>query len=266
MFQLNKTSHLLTVTPDLLLVDIKKNLAAEGLFWGYHPLDEIHYSINHYLKRRIPNLYYYKYGSLSDVVNSAEVELLDGKTFHFKDAPRSAIGPDFNRMMIGGRSNFGKFKAVTLIVNAMPEKTSHGILYIDSKQQARQILRDLMGYFIQPLYFKYIDLDTTDTLMSDLKIKTAATECVAFCLSGQGNMVDTEQRAIDDYCKTNKLESQWLDAKTKIDVLNSFVHNPGSYKELRDQYRNLLWPSSDSSTYSVVEKDLINFMDIPPSE
>lgn len=272
MFQLNKISQLLTVSADTPLSEIKKGLMQEGLYLGYSPLDEIDASIEHFLKRRISNLYYYKYGSLADVVSSMIVELKNGKSFHLKDAPRAAMGPDFNRMVIGSKDNFGQIKAVTLKAITLPEKIVHGIIFLPGKTEARSLLLFLLHNFICPLYFRHFEGDDCEKIFEALlskrkpehpeKSKHAAQnslsgEALVFCLSGLSERVHAEQEVLSEHLEQFDYELLWLDNKEQREFVQSCLHNPESYRVIKEQYRQFFWTASDNAEQTLWEKTFL---------
>lgn len=254
MFQLNKKSHLLTIPADIKLAVIKKQLAEEGLYLGYYPLDEIHYSLSYYLNRRIGNLYHFKFGSLADLVSSLIVELKNGRSFHLKDAPRAAIGPDFNRMVIGGKEAFGQIKDVTLKVAALPEKVIHGVTLVKSREEAKFFFRTLIGRFIQPLFFRFFDMEGAAHLLSTLNFGDKPYEVLLFCLAGIHDIVSVEEEIISEFCQAHKLELFWIGKKEGRELVNEHLHNLESYREIKDQYRQFLWQGSDPAQQNLLEK------------
>jgi len=257
MFQLNKQSQLLTVSADVKLADLKSQLADEGFYFGYYPLEEFHHSIRHYLKRRYVNLYYFKYGSLPDLVSSCICELSNGKTFHLKDAPRAAIGPDFNRMVLGSKDHFGAIKTITLKICPLPEKILHGIFLVRSRNEAKLFVRNMVGNFILPLYFRFLNLDTSIEVLEDLKIKSKPCEILLICLSGLNEMVLAQQEVLEDYCETKNINHNWIYKKQERKIITQILHNPESYKDIKEQYRNFLWPASENAAQTLLEKDFL---------
>lgn len=256
-YQLNKTSHLVTVSSEENLQDFKKKLFSEGFYLGFYPLGSSDKSIKYYLDRRVPNLYHFRYGSLAEQVSSAEILLPHGEEFHLKDAPRAAIGPDFNRMIIGSRGALGQFKKVTLKIVALPEKVVHGVIPVLDKDQARHIISQMVGRFLPPLYFRYFDNETATPFMEELKIKNKLDEALLLCLSGLPSMVNAYQKIIEALSQEMGLNCHWPDKKTSLDVINTHVHNTESYSCIRDQYRQFLWTASESSGQSLWEKDFL---------
>lgn len=267
MYQINKNSHLVTVPADTKLADLKKVLIEEGLYFGYQPLGEPQHTLNHYLSRRVPNLYHFKYGSIADLTCSLLVKLPDNKNFQLKDAPRAAIGPDFNRMIIGGREKIGIIQTATLKIISIPEKVIHGIVLVNSREDAREIVRYLVGQFMRPLYCRFLNLDDSSQMLDQLKIKTKATEVFVFCLSGLKEIVGVSQEVVDEHCQILGYQAHWVMNKREHEVVRFYIHSPEAYKDILDQYRYFLWQAADNTQQGLWEKDFTDslglFSDLP---
>lgn len=255
MFQLNKESHLVTVTTAMALAELKNRLFKEGLYFGYAPLDDVSHSISHYLERRIVNLYHFKYGSLPELVSSVACELKEGRAFQLKDAPRAAIGPDFNRMVLGSQSVFGRLKTVVLKVCPVPEKIAQAVILVGSRDEARQIISQLVGQFVYPLYFHHLDLESAAALLNQLKIAAGPTECLVLGLSGLAEMVLVDKKIVGEICHGKNRNIHWLKKKTDRQVLHAHLHRLETYREIREQYRTFLWPASDCGMQNVLETE-----------
>lgn len=257
MGYLSKLSRLITVTPDTKIKDLKNDLVAEGLYLGYRPLDENHEELGYYLSRRVINLYHYKYGNLSDQVSTLTVEMKNGKMFHMPEVPRSAMGPDFNRLIIGGKENFGKIKDVTLKLVAVPERVVHGLIFTDSREMARRFFAKIMGQFILFLYARHFSGKACQELLSGLKVTNNCDDVFLFCLSGLSEMVTAEQTVINGLCQNQKQSCHWIDSKPGRDWINGQIHNVESYRDIKEQYRQFLWPSSETSDQAQMEKGFL---------
>ncbi len=253
---MNKSSHLVTTSTEVKLTELKKALVREGLYFGYHPLDETSFTLGHYLKSRTPNLHYFKYGSLADMVSSLVVTLADGKSFHIKDAPRAAIGPDFNRLVIGSKENFGETSSVTLKVHTLPEKMVSAVIMVNSRDGARDFLRFLLANFLHPLTFYYLPLDQATELCRDLGLTTTASECVIVSLSGLSEIVNIAIEIVNDYGLKKKTLFHVCDKKSEQETVHAMLNTQVAYGEIKDQIRTLIWPASEVAEQMEMEKAL----------
>lgn len=259
MIELDKTSHLVLVSTDVLLSELKDYLAEEALHFGFYPLDDPSYSLNYYLSKRTPNLYHFCYGGLADLVSSATIELKNGKTFKLKDAPRSAVGPDFNRMIIGSRDQFGSIKSATLKLTTAPEQVSHLALAINNRDEARAWIQDLVGRFIAPLYFRHLDTSVSSAFFDAVKFKTDRKECLLMSFGGLKDIIEVAHAIIDKRANLSNTPFKWLERHSAVDIIHPYIFVPDSLKNIREQYRQFLWPTSDVHTQLEFEKDFIKF-------
>ncbi|OVE82043.1 hypothetical protein BVY03_01985 [bacterium K02(2017)] len=266
MFQLSKNSHLLTVSCDKKLNDIKRQLIDEGLYFGYYPLDKDDFDLNHYLIRRIINLYHFTYGPLSDLVSSLLVRLNNGKSFQLKDAPRSSIGPDFNRMIIGSKERLGKITTATIKVTAIPELVSHALISVPNKEQAKKTITHLIAEFAHPMYFRHFDLSQSDSFLKELKSKFHKTEVLLICFSGLKNLVKGKQDLLSEYCESHHFQLKWINKKFENEIIRDHIHSLESYRSIKDQYRNYIWPAAENTTQTQFEKEFLNFSIKAPSK
>lgn len=257
MYQLNKTSNLITLSAETPLAELKRKLSKEGLYFGYHPLLESDETLDYYLRQRIPNLYHFKFGSLSDLVSSMTFELKSGMHFHLKDAPRAAIGPDFNRLLVGTNGRFGRIHDVSLRLTALPERIHCASVAIDSRELAQALIVSLIGLFIKPLFFKYFPHENVPAGLRPPGHGTkSSSNALIVALSGMDEMVRVEEGVLQEHCERHGHNVKWLDITESRDLMNRSIFNNQSYEDISKQYREFLWPPFDSSHQLMVEKKI----------
>lgn len=255
MYQLNKISNLVTLNSETPLAEFKRKLSKDGLYFGYHPLVESDETLDHYLRQRIPNLYHFKFGSLSDLVSSMTFELKSGVHFHLKDAPRAAIGPDFNRLLVGSNGRFGRIHDVTLRLTALPERIRCAGVALDSRESAQALVVSLVGLFIKPLFFKYFAHESLPAgLLPPGHGAKSTSNALFIALSGMDEMVRVEEETMQEHCETRGHDVKWLDVAESQELMNRSLFNNQSYEDIRKQYREFLWPPFEASHQAMVEK------------
>ncbi|MCP5464361.1 MAG: hypothetical protein H7A33_04980 [Deltaproteobacteria bacterium] len=256
MKHLNKKSLLLTVSPDEKLNAVKNAVIKEGLYFGYNPLDDPHYSLGHYLHRRTPNLYHFQYGDLADLTNRLQVKFRNEKSFQLKEAPRSAIGPDFKALIVGGKENFGQIRSITIRLTPLPEKISHIVVLLPNKDAARKVVSHLVGKFCHPLYFRHAMQSEAKNLLQQLSINNAKEQILLLSFSGLAEVVMAKKKVLFALCKEH--DFTWFKMNEAEDVKNitDWIHTQESYREIREQYRQFLWPSTDNTRQSDLEKSI----------
>lgn len=255
-FIVNTTSHLITAPTATPLAELQPYLEQNGFFLGYLPLlcksDE---PLSFYLDRHTANLYHYKYGSLADRVSSLEVVLPTGQKFRLNDAPRSAIGPDFNRAVIGSQNTFGKILNVTLKIVNKPEKISHLIVGLPGEEAAAEFVRSLVGRFLTPLYFVFVVKLKSKKLLKNLKMKIHG-DILILCHAGLEELVALETSLAKSYCQERNYPCFDVVGKKQIGFVEKFIGDRQIQEIIEQQYRSFLWPASDNQSQKMMEQGM----------
>ncbi|EKD50994.1 MAG: hypothetical protein ACD_62C00372G0002 [uncultured bacterium] len=260
MFQLNKKSLLVTVSPDAFLPKIEHQLALEGCWLGYAPLGDQEQPLRFHLDRNTPNLYHFKHGALSQIVSSLLCELPDGSVVHLKNAPRAATGPDIDNLFIGSGSQLGQASLVTLRVMTQPEETTHGLLLMNKPEDGARFVRHLVGSFFDPLFFRQLDTKKQPELTKRLKIKKTTCGVLLFGLSGLGEIVGIQKELINDWCAFEGLGIKWLQTKTERLIVPQYIYDPSSGEDIKQQYHDMIWPSQKTATQAKTSQALLGHL------
>lgn len=256
MFAIDKTSNLVTVTADTKLSALKGRLSGEGLYFGYHPMYDGDATIGFHLGKGTPNLYHFKFGSLADLAGSLTFELKSGERFRLTDAPRAAIGPDFNRLIVGSEDKFGKIADVTLKLVPVPERISCAAVFVPSEEAAQALVTSMIGFFVRPLFFRHFDFENVPKSLNAKPSKLVA-DAVVFCLCGIDDMVRAEEEVLQSYCEENDRILKWLELSESQDFMNRWVFKAENHPEILRQYSEFVWPPSDASVQAMSEKKFL---------
>ncbi|MBU0505080.1 MAG: hypothetical protein ABII18_07280 [bacterium] len=260
MLELNKKSMLVTVNPEKTLSTFKQHIANEGLYFGYYPLDDENQPILYYIQKRVPNLYHYKYGSLDQLISAITVHINDRITYHLKERPRAAIGPNFNALVTGTNNIFSEIDSLTLRLTSLPEKVLQGIMMVPHKDIAKSFLQYLIGHFMEPLFFRFIPLKDATDIQESIRGVKEPSDLLLFGLTGITEIINTEQELIEKWCYKNNIVCHWCLKKTEQDIVHKHIYVPDAYKDIRDTYRNFFWNASDASQSTEQEKELIQHL------
>lgn len=261
LYQLNKTANLVTVATETKLSALKQKLSKDGLYFGYHPLHESDDTLAAYISERTPNLYHFKFGSLSDLVSTMTVELKSGGPFRLKDAPRSAIGPDFNRCILGSQGRLARVQDVTLRLVALPERIRCSVIKLTTREAAQKFVVTLIGQFIKPLFFRHYDFESVPKFAQTRsgKEKTGS-DILIFCLGGLDDIVKIEESVVENLCQTLKYDLRWLDIQESQELMNRHIFKNESYAEIQKQYSDFIWTPSDAAQHTMLEKKFAEFL------
>lgn len=261
MIQVNKNSFLATINTELHLDEIKSKIIREGLYFPYHPLGKQDEPLIYHVKNRTPNLYYPKYRSFADMISSVYFKIDQHNVFHLKDAPRAAIGPDFNRFVVGSGEHLGEVKDITIKLIAIPEKIVCGAFTAKSRKELLKFVTTCMGNFIEPLLFCEIKekqlKDLLKTTKADKKF-TNTDHIILFFLCGLKEMVDTEMSVVQGLCNQSHIDYHWFPTPHNRDILNDYIHNQEAYSKIQNLYSETFWNISDPHFNITLEKSFLN--------
>lgn len=263
-FELNKIANLVTVDASLPLEELKRRLNRDGFYFGYHPLEATDASLGDYAARRVTNLYHFKYGSIAELTAGMTVKLKSGGCFRLKTAPRSAIGPDFNRFILGSRGRLGDILDLTLKLMSVPECVRCAIIKVPSRESARSIVAFLYGRFAKPLFFKYFDLDTAAKLphLKGNNKGDPATEALVVGLSGLESIVTAEEEMTEEASSEAKAIPTWLNIPESQELMNRHIFTETSYAEIAGQYRDFIHPTTDTMSQTLLEKEFLESLSV----
>lgn len=241
MFHLNKTSQIVTVSPDIIISDYENQLVEEGLTGGYRPLSGYQSPLSECLALRTPNIYFLKYGGIEELCVGGEFTTRQGMSFQMKTVPRSATGCDLRRVVIGSESIVGQFKEVTLKVFPQPEISAWGLALSDSPSNAVELFRKMFGLMIRPLFIKIMGEEEGAGLVRSLNLKEEEEKTMmVFKLAGLKGMVEAEKDCISQIQEKDKVKFCWLSREAEIEVLEETVITPESYQAFASKFAMLV--------------------------
>ena len=132
MMHLHKISQIVTLDPEIRIIDYERQLNGEGFTSGYRPVTGLQTSLASCLAERTGNLFFLKYGGIEELCVGGTVTTPQGVAFHIKDYPCAATGPDLRRAVIGSRQLLGRFREVSLKVFPLPETLAWGLALFDT--------------------------------------------------------------------------------------------------------------------------------------
>lgn len=190
----------MTLSPEMTVGETEIQLKEEGLTCGYRPVTGWDATWSECLKERTPNLYFFQYGGLEELVAGGEISFKKSQSFPIKVAPRAATGPDWRLAVLGSQGRFGQFEQPTMRVFPLPQREIWGTATFENQHQARTAFRQWVGFFIR-FKFVYFDLTPSDRVESVL----------AFKLSGPKNWVEATREAITQLHENEEITLDWFE-------------------------------------------------------
>lgn len=240
MFHIRKNSQIVEVGPDITLSDYEKLLNREGFTGGYRPLTGFQIRLGDCLEKRIPNLFFLRYGSIEDLCVGGTGTLASGESFVIKAAPRAACGPDFRKMIIGSEGLFGKFKDVLMRIFPLPAYELWGLALYEHPAEAQDGLRNILGLMIRPLFAKILSEEEGNGLLQSLNLAQSDKTVLVFKLGGLKRMVEAEKETIWNIHDGKKVFFYWPSRPAERDILDETLVTPDGYRALAARCPELL--------------------------
>ncbi len=230
MFRLQKISQIATITPDMKVAEFERYLNAEGLTAGYCPYPGFQVTVAECLIKRIPNMFFLKYGGIEDLCVGGRVIMPRGEVLDIKKVPRAATGPDLRRVIIGANGTLGSFVEVSFKVFSIPQVQSWGLMLFEQRDDPITALKRLLGTFIRPVFAKKLSQEESTGLLRSLNLTESDCYVLAFKLAGIKSMVRAEKDAIEKIF--GEAIFYWPSRGAEVEILNETILTTESYDEL----------------------------------
>lgn len=241
MYRLNKTSQIVSVSPDIILKEYEHLLNKEGLTGGYLPYEGYEISLEDCIYDRKPNLLGLKYGGFDEICSAGIAYTPKGRTYKMNQAPRAATGSDLCKVVVGGEKVLGTFKEVTMRVFPISEDEIWTKVDIQNNDEVKFIFRNLWGQFIRPLFAAIGD----DGLFY-LKF------------SGMKKMLKAEKKAISKLFK-DQFQFDWIDSRFEVQDLDQKFIQKKYHQDFIEKMSPLVGRSNQVETPQV-ELDLLSYI------
>jgi alkyldihydroxyacetonephosphate synthase len=196
VLDLDEVSGTVTVQPGIIAQALEDHLAHRGWTLGHFP-SSIHCStIGGFLAVRSAGQASSSYGKLEDAVVGLEAVLADGTVYRSRPVPSAAVGPDLNRLFVGGEGVTGVITEATLRIWPAPSTVlDRGLLFADVPA-ALDGIRAIMQAGVRPTIFRLYDEADTAMVFSG-RGQDAPQGCLAI-VGAEGP--ERVARFVHDFC------------------------------------------------------------------
>lgn len=141
--QLHRTDLLARVDARMPWSALEAQLHREGFTLGWGPIPGPDVTVGTLLSQRARGLRSALYGEVTRSCIAVEGTLPGGQRVQSRCVPRSAAGPDFKHLLLGGHGRTGQLSAATLRVYPIPELRLPLVFCFQSPLSALQLLQEL---------------------------------------------------------------------------------------------------------------------------
>lgn len=141
---------------------LRDELASYGLRLGHEPQSIAISTVGGWVATKACGQLSAEYGGIEDLVRGVEAVLPGGAIAPLRDRPRSSVGPDVARLMIGSEGTLGVVTAVSLRLRPAPtEERADAALWFDHMTDGVAACRRIAQSRLHPAVVRLYDADDT---------------------------------------------------------------------------------------------------------
>ncbi len=166
-----------------------------------------------------------RYGKIEDMVVALEVALADGRIIRTGDAPRSAIGPELNRIFIGSEGTLGVITEVTLRLHPLPKEQRRAAYSLATFADGLEVCRRILHRGATPAVLRHYD-----EIEGDRSYKTGDRQVLLVLDEGDPALIDAVMGIVDEECRAMGAEvldvalvEQWMGHRNDVSALESLI-------------------------------------------
>jgi len=157
VLNVNPINHTVEVEAGIMGEILERELQRRGFSLGHFPASMYCSTVGGWLAARSAGQLSSKYGKIEDMVLSLSGVFPDGSTFHSKDSPRSAVGPDLDQIVIGSEGTLAVMTRVMLAIHPAPEWQDYRGFLFTSMEEGLEAMRLLMREGLDPSVARLYD-------------------------------------------------------------------------------------------------------------
>lgn len=166
-----------------------------------------------------------RYGKIEDMVVALEVALADGRIIRTGDAPRSAIGPELNRIFIGSEGTLGVITEITLRLHPLPTEQRRAAYSLATFADGLEVCRRLLHRGATPAVLRHYD-----EIEGERSYKTGDRQVLLVMDEGDPALIDAVMAIVDEECRAVGAEAldvalveQWMGHRNDVSALESLI-------------------------------------------
>jgi len=152
VLDLDEDNRVVTVQAGIKLAELEPRLSKNGFTLGQFPRSYELATVGGYVSSMGTGYYSTKYGGIEDSVIRLQAVLPDGEIVWTRNrsTPRSSVGPDLSRILIGAEGAFGIVSAADLKLHKLPNHTWKAAFIFEDFAAAVGSSRTLMDLDVRP--------------------------------------------------------------------------------------------------------------------
>lgn len=265
MVSLRRLNHVQEIEPEAQYVkaetgilgpDLENALNHKGLTLNHFPTSFAISTLGGWISTRASGQFSTAYGSIEDMVLAMKVVLSDGSVIETKLSPKSATGPNLNKLFLGAEGTLGFVVEATLQAHRLAKHRDFLSFSFRSVEEGLLAIRSLLHRGIFPAVLRLYDETDTQLALSEVGIKESGNLLIVV-LQGEKEIVQFQRSEVENACTRKGKDlgqaasKHWwehrfaLNEKKLVQVMSSegmildTIEVATTWNHLRDLYLNM---------------------------
>ncbi|HUU79440.1 MAG TPA: FAD-binding oxidoreductase [candidate division Zixibacteria bacterium] len=209
-------------------MNIERELNQAGYTLGHIPQSIYTSTLGGYIANKAAGQFSTKYGKIEDMIISMEAVMPTGEIIRSKAAPRTSVGPQVDKLLIGSEGTLALITEATLRIWPLPEKRSLISYAFNTIEEALNSAREILRRQVYPAVVRIYD--QVETERSFPNTSKAKNRCMTiFICEGEKAVVSLEEKITRKYCEEYRGIScgeepvnHWLERRFKVTETSIF--------------------------------------------
>jgi len=183
-------------------MNIERDLNNKGYTLGHIPQSIFTSTLGGYLAHKAAGQFSTKYGKIEDMIISFEAVLPTGEIVKSKAAPRTSVGPQVDKLLIGSEGTLAIITEATVRIWPQPEKRALVSFAFEKMEDALNSVREILRKQVYPAVVRIYDSDETERHFGSEK--NYKDRCMTiFVCEGDTDVVALEEKVTKQICLKN---------------------------------------------------------------
>ncbi len=205
---MKRMNRILSIDDESLIVSAQAGILGEhlehelnrkGFTLGHFPWNFRASTLGGWVATRSAGEALTKYGGIADMVVSMQAVLPDGSIVKTRTAPRSATGPDFNRLLTGSEGTLAIMTRVKLRIHVRSRSVAHLSFRFKKFSDGVLAARQMLHRGLRPSTIHLFDKSETAEFFADSKLRLSG-NMLLITFEGHESRTEMESRIAEAIC------------------------------------------------------------------
>ncbi len=210
-------------------MNIERDLNNKGYTLGHIPQSIFTSTLGGYLAHKAAGQFSTKYGKIEDMIIGFEAILPTGEDIQSKVAPRTSVGPQVDKLLIGSEGTLAIITEATVRIWPQPEQRTLVSFSFEKIEDALNSVREILRKQVYPAVVRIYDQDETERHFGTEK--NYKDRCMTiFVCEGDIDVVALEEKVTKEIClKNNGFDcgespvEHWFETRFNVSEISKYT-------------------------------------------